>query len=202
MKWIEKYFKIKITFEWKLCFITSFIFNIYSKKFIEIQKLNFWITLVQFWFFWPRFSQNVLLFEKHFFISIKNYVLNNTKLTRKCYSKKWKNILGYFPEILGIFHIFFCWKFFDLKNTFFQKSFRFSLIFGNFYFLFLNKNILGKLYLNYRNILCKLFVFFDENENGFEEKRKIYLFLFLIFPDKLGKFESIIKRISLFGFLF
>ena len=46
------------------------------------------------------------------------------------------------------------------------------------------------------------FALFDENKNGFEEKRKIYLFLFLIFPDKLGKFESIIKIISLFVFLF
>ena len=53
-----------------------------------------------------------------------------------------------------------------------------------------------------KKYLCKLFVFFDENENGFEEKRKIYLFLFLNFPDKLGKFESIIKIISLFDFLF
>ena len=144
----RKSFQNRITFEWKLCFITSFIFNIHSKKFNEIQKLNFWITLVQIWFFWPRFSQNVLLFEKHFFISTKIYVFNNTKLTRKCYSKKWKIVLGYFPEILGLFHVFFVENFLIWKNTFFQKSFLFSLIFGNFYFLFLNWNILGHYCLN------------------------------------------------------
>ena len=130
----RKLFQIKITFEWKLYFIISFIFNIYSKKFIEIQKLNFWITLVQFRIFWPRFSQNVVLFEKHFFISTKIYVLNNTKLTRKCYSKKRKNILGYFPEILGIFHVFFVGNF-DLKKHIFPKKFSFFLDFWKFLFL-------------------------------------------------------------------
>ena len=144
----RKVFQNKITFEWKLYFIISFIFNIYSKKFIEIQKLNFWITSVQFRFFWPRFSQNVLLFEKHFFISTKIYVFNNTKLTRKCYSKKWKNIFRIISRNFRYISCIFCWKFFIWKNTFFQKSFIFSLIFGNFYFLFLNKNMLGDLCLN------------------------------------------------------
>ena len=130
----RKVFPNKITFNWKLCFIISFIFDIYSKKFIEIRKLNFWITLVQFRFFWPRFSQNVLLFEKHFFISIKNYVFNNMKLTRKCYSKKWKNNLGYFPEILGIFHVFFV-EIFYLKKHIFPKKFSFFLDFWKFLFL-------------------------------------------------------------------
>ena len=98
--------------------------------------------------FLTTFFPKCVVVWKTFFYSTKIYVFNNTKLSRKCYSKKWKIILGYFPEILDIFHVFFVEKFLIWKNTFFQKSFRFSLIFGNFYFLFLNKNILGKLCLN------------------------------------------------------
>ena len=120
----RKVFQNRITFEWKFYFIISFIFNIYSKKFIEIQKLNFWITLVQFRIFWSRFSQNVLLFEKHFFISTKIYVFNNTKLPKNVIQKR-KNYFRTISRNFRYISCIFVGNFWFEKHIFPKKVFVF-----------------------------------------------------------------------------